>query len=416
MTVYADSVQSISVKTNPSKTEYIATEEFDPTGLALTVTYNSGNTADVAYTDENKGDFAFDKTTLAKEDTAVTVTYSEKTATVPVTVTNVVTITQDELNENMPSGIGWMYDEYQGWLKLNSGFEFIVEGECNYFVRNLGTIISGTFNNTVSNYGTITGGTFNADVSNHETITGGEFAEVANYGTIEITNGSVTIDKCTVDNGTVTVDGNKHEHNGNNVTYSEFDVNRHTKVTACEDCPINLETETTEEHYPAVSTASDNAITLECACGEDLGTITIEAPLSLKYTGTAKEATVAAATHHYVDPPAEYYKGNEKLEAAPKDVGTYTAKVTYMDATAEVEFTIEKVIPEVEVTASSNDTLYTSSTTGDVLLTATATNPASGAEVAGMIAFDGAIEFKVGTFITNIDVTMRNCYCSMDSF
>lgn len=379
--VYADSVQSISVKTNPSKTNYIATEEFDPTGLALTVTYLSGKTADVTYSDENKGDFTFDKTKLAKEDTAVTVTYGEKTATVPVIVTNVVTITQDELNENMPSGIGWTYDDHMGWLKLNSGFEFIVEGECNYDVRNVGTIISGTFNYYVENYGT---------------ITGGEFAEVNNYGTIEITNGSVTIDKCTVDTGTVTVDGVKHEHNGNNVTYSEFDYKRHTKVTACEDCPINLEAETIEEHSTTVFTAADNVITAKCVCGEEYGTITLVAPTDLNYTATAKAATVTGEIKG-VDtlPEIEYYDMNGN-EAEPKNAGTYTAKITIDEATAELEFTIEKVVPEVEVTASSNETLYTSSTTDDVTLTATAINPASGAGVAGTVKFDGAIEFKVG--------------------
>lgn len=390
--VNADTINSIAVKANPSKTNYIATENFDPTGLVLTVTYLSGKTADVAYTDENKGDFTFDKTTLAKENTAVTVTYSGKTTTVPVTVTNVVTITQDELvgGINTTYGIGWSYSVGSGRLDLDSGFEFKIEGTVSERVFNEGTILSGTFSGIVYNYGTIAGGTFK-EVDNYD--------DLSKISLTTDSNGeySAVISKTTGYGGTVTVDGNKHEHNGNNVTYSEYDVNNHTKVTACEDCPINLETETTEEHYPAVSTASGNAITLECACGEDLGTITIEAPLSLKYTGTAKEATVAAATHHYVDPPAEYYKGNEKLDAAPKDVGTYTAKVTYEGATAELEFTIEKVVPVVTVTATSNGTLFTSSTTADVTLTATATNPVSNTEVAGTIAFDGAIEFEVGT-------------------
>lgn len=427
--VSADTINSIAVKTNPSKTEYIATENFDPTGLVLTVTYNSGNTADVAYTNENKGDFAFDKTTLAKENTAVTVTYGEKTATVPVTVTNVVTITQDELNEYMPSGIGWTYD-YMERLDLNSGFEFIVEGDCNYSVLNNGTIKSGTFNRSVQNkgtisggtfnetdnsavvndgtisggtfncgidsYGTISGGTFNDYVSNGGTITGGTFAEVMNHDIIEITNNSVEIKKCTADDGTVTVDGVKHEHNLIVKSYDNFTDETHNKNEACENCPINYEKTTKNEAHKWIYTDGDILIRAHCECGQHGGSVTLVAPTDLNYTGRDKEATLTGEIEGVdVLPEIKYYDvdGNE---AEPRNVGTYTAKITIDEATAELEFTIEKVVPEVTVTASSNDTLYTSSTTGDVLLTATAINPASGAEVAGMIAFDGAIEFKVG--------------------
>ncbi|MBR4096483.1 MAG: bacterial Ig-like domain-containing protein, partial [Oscillospiraceae bacterium] len=385
-----DTINSIAVKTKPSKTNYIATENFDPTGLVLTVTYNSGNTADVAYTNENKGEFAFDKTTLAKENTAVTVTYGEKTATVPVTVTNVVTITQEMLNYDEISGTGWSYNVGNGRLDLNSGFEFKIEGTVSERVYNEGTILSGTFSGIVYNYGTIAGGTFK-EVNNYD--------DLSKISLTTDSNGeySAVISKTTGYGGTVTVDGVKHEHNLTVKSYDNFTDETHNKNEVCENCPINYEKTTKNEAHKWIYTDGDILIRAHCECGQPGGSVTLVAPTDLNYTATAKAATLTGEIKGVdVLPEIKYYDENG-TEAEPRNAGTYTAKITIDEATAELEFTIEKVVLDVTVTASSDDTLYTSSTTGDVLLTVTAINPVSGTEVGGMIAFDGAIEFKVGT-------------------
>ena len=73
-------VESIAITTQPTKTSYTAGETFDPTGMVVTATYNDETTAVVSeYTYSPSGE-------LATTDTAVTVSYSGKTATVDITV------------------------------------------------------------------------------------------------------------------------------------------------------------------------------------------------------------------------------------------------------------------------------------------------------------------------------------------
>ena len=80
-------IDNIAVKTKPEKTDYIAGEHFDPTGLVLTVTYDNGETEDVAYTAANASEFTFSQDgALTLTDSSVTVTYGGKTAAQAITV------------------------------------------------------------------------------------------------------------------------------------------------------------------------------------------------------------------------------------------------------------------------------------------------------------------------------------------
>ena len=80
-------IDNIAVKTKPEKTDYIAGEHFDPTGLVLTVTYDNGETEDVAYTAANASEFTFSPDiALALTDRSVIVTYGGKTAAQAITV------------------------------------------------------------------------------------------------------------------------------------------------------------------------------------------------------------------------------------------------------------------------------------------------------------------------------------------
>lgn len=83
------SVDSISVKTMPSKEFYTEGECFDPSGLVLNLVYSDGTEEEVKYEEETADAFSFDpslETALTAQDKAVTVTYSEKQVTVPITV------------------------------------------------------------------------------------------------------------------------------------------------------------------------------------------------------------------------------------------------------------------------------------------------------------------------------------------
>lgn len=79
--------EKIAVHTPPAKTVYTAGERFDPTGLVLTVTYDNGETKDVAYTAANASEFTFSPDrALALADNSVTVTYGGVSVSIAVTV------------------------------------------------------------------------------------------------------------------------------------------------------------------------------------------------------------------------------------------------------------------------------------------------------------------------------------------
>ncbi|SEG00250.1 hypothetical protein SAMN04487934_10671, partial [Eubacterium ruminantium] len=93
-----------------------------------------------------------------------------------------------------------------------------------------------------------------------------------------------------------------------------------------------------------------NVITATC---EGLGcditeglTLTISEPEDLAYDGEAKEATLSDYSEEAfpVVSDIEYYQGETKLESAPVNEGTYTAKITVgegeMAVTASVDFVI----------------------------------------------------------------------------
>ena len=77
-------LESISVKTKPSKTTYIQGESLNLTGGVLTLTYNNNTTETVNMTDSKVTISGFDSTTAGTK--TVTVSYGGKTTTFTVTV------------------------------------------------------------------------------------------------------------------------------------------------------------------------------------------------------------------------------------------------------------------------------------------------------------------------------------------
>ncbi len=90
--------------------------------------------------------------------------------------------------------------------------------------------------------------------------------------------------------------------------------------------------------------------TITATCGNNDGghgtpltsTLTIAAPTSLTYDGTAKAATVTGSIDGVETPTVSYKQGSTVLDAAPTDAGAYTASITLGDATASVTYTIAK--------------------------------------------------------------------------
>ena len=132
-------------------------------------------------------------------------------------------------------------------------------------------------------------------------------------------------------------------------------------------------------YYPEVTAAThthtwgynaDGAtITAACTTGCDITeglTMTISAPTALTYDGTAKEASLSTGYNTTAFPGTytiEYYNGTTKLDSAPVNAGTYTAKVTAGTgdgaATASVDFTITpKTVSSPTITLSPESFTY----------------------------------------------------------
>ena len=93
-------LSSIAVKTAPSKVSYTEGDNFDPTGLAIRLTYSDSSTEDVTYNGTTASDFTFSPTTstsLTTSHTSVSITYGGKSTSQNITVaasgcTNSITI------------------------------------------------------------------------------------------------------------------------------------------------------------------------------------------------------------------------------------------------------------------------------------------------------------------------------------
>lgn len=97
-----------------------------------------------------------------------------------------------------------------------------------------------------------------------------------------------------------------------------------------------------QEHSYTCNATSANVITKECAnCGKS-GTLTITAEGGA-YDGTTAYGATVEKTGIFENEEVivNYYQGDTLIGTdAPVDEGTYTAKITYRDVTASVEFTI----------------------------------------------------------------------------
>ena len=86
VTVVEATIQSITVSTQPVKTNYAAGEQFDPAGLSILVTYTNEKSETIAYND-HANSFSWSPDGQLEEGTdSVTVTYQGKAVAVPISV------------------------------------------------------------------------------------------------------------------------------------------------------------------------------------------------------------------------------------------------------------------------------------------------------------------------------------------
>ena len=131
----------------------------------------------------------------------------------------------------------------------------------------------------------------------------------------------------------------------------------------------NFEADAPAHDHNFTYSADGATITAACTTGCDITeglTMTISAPTALTYDGTAKEASLSTGYNTTAFPGTytiEYYNGTTKLDSAPVNAGTYTAKVTAgtgdVAATASVDFTITpKTVDTPTITLSPESFTY----------------------------------------------------------
>lgn len=131
--------------------------------------------------------------------------------------------------------------------------------------------------------------------------------------------------------------------NGVQLSKPECETTYRCKATVGET--VYYSDEVTIEHSYTCTATSDNVITKECAkCGKS-GTLTIIAEGGVYDGTTAYGATVEkTGILENEEVTVDYYQGDTSIGTdAPVDEGTYTAKITYEEVTASVEFTINHV-------------------------------------------------------------------------
>ncbi len=130
--------------------------------------------------------------------------------------------------------------------------------------------------------------------------------------------------------------------NGVQLSKTECETTYRCKATVGETVYYSDAVTIEQEHSCTCTATSDNVITKECAiCGKS-GTLTITAEDGVYDGTTAYGATVEkTGIFENEEVTVNYYQGDTLIGTeAPVNEGTYTAKITYEDVTASVEFTI----------------------------------------------------------------------------
>ena len=211
----------------------------------------------------------------------------------------------------------------------------------------------------------------------------------------------------TVNNATHTGAGSKTLSISNLPENSSYQYRVHVWSDNGYQCDSEPFTVTRHQHSWTY-TASGATITAKCSkCSASGGSVTIAAPAELTYSGEGKPATVAASSD-WQGPAVSgitisYEKtgtyGQQILEngALPTNAGTYTASIYLGEATASVEYTIDKATLTVTPTVGQSKKFGAT----DPTLTY-----AYSGEVSGEIpAFDGALSRDPGEDVGTYNIT-----------
>lgn len=231
--------------------------------------------------------------------------------------------------------------------------------------------------------GSITGNTIGVDGSSYDSLTIGGDAKVINNTTknlVLLSKSVISIDKSLTSNAQIGISTvTKPSANANikiatGATNSELDYAQiftpdtsDQKYVVTKDEKGNLYMGL-HQHSWTYTTGGDNTIKVTCSAdgcnleSDFAATYMVTTPTDLTYSGSDKEATVKVSDNATGDefpgaPTIVYQKKTgdsfEKMKDAPKDAGTYRAKITMGNQSAWVIYAIkEKTVttPTIEVT------------------------------------------------------------------
>ncbi|MBQ5319020.1 MAG: bacterial Ig-like domain-containing protein [Oscillospiraceae bacterium] len=409
ITVSEDVIDSIEVA-RYDVASYNAFEAFDPTGLEISVTYKSGKKETVAYSG-NESKFNFSPETLKVTDSEVTITYDGKTTTVPVSVSPVFPAVQVSYDSSV---------KYYDSIK-SEDIPLTADVEGTAVFRSGQTLKAGQLNDLEWTFTP-------ADTTNYKGVTGVLrvyiYADTLNSISIDTKPANTTYTYGDTFDPTGLIINAGYASGTKKITYGKENKNDFSfspETLAVSDkavtvtyggktttIPVTVKKRTLTPEYNGETTFKYGIYTnITCATKDGENYIS-EGKAAFRFVKNGvtefecvgKAETGEGYTHctdisYYLDSRNEIDAGVYELYFQFEGNDNYEA----FDYVKIADITIEKVVPEVTVTASSDKILYTSSKTSDVTLTASAANTAvtPSIEVTGTTEFDGAIEFKVGT-------------------
>lgn len=172
------------------------------------------------------------------------------------------------------------------------------------------------------------------------------------------------------------------------------------------------------EKHEYTYTVVDNGKTLmrQCGCSGYSETAALSAENAV-YNKTEHPAEVRYSSETW-KPQVKYYKGEQALDAAPVNAGTYIAKVTDGGATASVTYTIEKAeqpVPEKPIFDATTDTVdgnVKSTLSVKPVTTSPLSNPA---EAVYDATYDSVAEYRIVYYVDGVEHTKDWVYDSDDT-
>ncbi|MBQ0008691.1 MAG: InlB B-repeat-containing protein [Firmicutes bacterium] len=201
----AKTVESIAVKAAPSKTEYAAGEDFDPVGLVITATYDSGDPEDIPYAG-NESKFTFNPSTnLTQGTTSVQITYGGKSCNQTITVGPAVTLTSiQSITGSLTATIGssWNTSNLVVTGLMSNSTTKNITSDCNVTVNTPVPSSAGTGIASVT-------ATYKTDGTKTLTVTNIPYTVSAEHGTTSSDPLSISEAKAKIDSGISDADKNK---------------------------------------------------------------------------------------------------------------------------------------------------------------------------------------------------------------